>query len=320
MRKILQLTSGVCDKYGSSLWRQSKHNIKQIKRSLFTVQNKKRSRGRTEEQKRRCEAIIKEAHTEYIKLSQWYLNKAYSTLEMLEKSGISSKMDELTIGKIRVFMNDANRQIEQINRRVLQGEKIAHEEKTFSIFQRHTEWVNKGKAGVPVELGLKVCVMESQYQFIMFHEVMEKKTDDQVAVSMVRETRKRFHEVDAISFDKGFHSPENQAILKQELKLVALPRKGKLSQQAQEIERSEELREARRKHSAVESGINALEVHGLDRCRDHGIDGFKRYVALAIVARNIQRIGAILQKREQKRIEKRKKKYNSANNMYKVAA
>jgi hypothetical protein len=48
----------------------------------------------------------------------------------------------------------------------------------------------------------------------------------------------------------------------------------------------------------VESAINALEVHGLDLCRDHGITGFKRYVALAVVARNIQRLGAILQARE----------------------
>ena len=48
-------------------------------------------------------------------------------------------------------------------------------------------------------------------------------------------------------------------------------------------------------HSAVESAINALEVHGLDKCPDHGIDGFKRYVALSVVARNIQKIGSIIQ-------------------------
>jgi hypothetical protein len=45
----------------------------------------------------------------------------------------------------------------------------------------------------------------------------------------------------------------------------------------------------RRRHSAVESAINAL-----DRCPDHGIDGFKRYVALAVVARNIHRLGAVV--------------------------
>jgi transposase, IS5 family len=54
----------------------------------------------------------------------------------------------------------------------------------------------------------------------------------------------------------------------------------------------------RRQHSAVQSAINALEVHGLDSCLDRGIDGFKRYVALAVVVRNIQRLGAILRQQE----------------------
>ena len=50
----------------------------------------------------------------------------------------------------------------------------------------------------------------------------------------------------------------------------------------------------RRAHSVVASAINTVEVHGLDVCPDDGIDGFKRYVALAVLARNIHRIGAIL--------------------------
>ncbi len=95
-------------------------------------------------------------------------------------------------------------------------------------------------------------------------------------------------------------------MLSEQLKVVALPWKGRLSQQERLIEKSEEFIKAREKHSAVESAINALEVHGLDVCPDHGIDGFKRYVALAVVARNIQRIGAILKQQEEKRKEKRK--------------
>ncbi|MCF6355951.1 MAG: ISNCY family transposase, partial [Candidatus Polarisedimenticolaceae bacterium] len=49
----------------------------------------------------------------------------------------------------------------------------------------------------------------------------------------------------------------------------------------------------------------ALEHHGLDKCPDHGIKGFKRYIALAVVARNIQRLGAVLQQQEQEK-ERRK--------------
>ena len=79
---------------------------------------------------------------------------------------------------------------------------------------------------------------------------------------------------------------------------MALPRKGKLSEVSKAIETTPEFVKARKAHSAVESAINALDVHGLDVCPDHGIDAFKRYIAWAMVARNIHRIGDILWKRE----------------------
>jgi hypothetical protein len=60
-------------------------------------------------------------------------------------------------------------------------------------------------------------------------------------------------------------------------------------------------------------------VHGLDLCPDHGIDGFKRYVALAVVARNIHRIGAILWQQEQLR-EQRKRTCSDRDTTYKLAA
>ena len=92
-----------------------------------------------------------------------------------------------------------------------------------------------------------------------------------------------------------------------------------MSQQAQQEEQAAPFVKARRAHSAVESAINGLEVHGLDVCPDHGIEGFKRYVALAVVARNIHRIGAIVWQHEQMRAQ-RKTKYADRDTTYKLAA
>ena len=89
---------------------------------------------------------------------------------------------------------------------------------------------------------------------------------------------------------------------------VVLPRKGKLSKVNKALESEPEFIRLRRQHSAVESAINALEVHGLDICPDHGIDGFKRYVALAVVARSTQRLGAILRHREVERLRAQEKR------------
>jgi IS5 family transposase len=223
----------------------------------------------------------------------------------------------VTLTRIAVYIKHAERQIDQIRRRVIEDKVIPHEEKVFSIFEEHTEWVSKGKAGVPQELGLKVCILEDQYGFILHHHVMENQTDDQVAVDMVADAKKKHTGLISCSFDKGFHSPKNQQELAPLLEQVILPRKGRLSSQAKQIEYSPDFIQARHKHAAVESAINALENHGLDRCRDHGLNGFKRYVSLAVLSRNLQIIGAGLQKRALKKLQRRK---IAAASSYRLAA
>ena len=319
-RKVIELTARLSADQGLSDWRQHAYNVRHLKRHLRAAQSAKHSKARNETQKEKHDERVIEAHKGYIEVAQGYLDKARETLTKTTESGGDGVVEHLGAKiEIETFMKHADRQIDQTRRRVILGEVIPHAEKVFSVFETHTEWISKGKAGVPVELGLRVCVMEDQHRFVLHHRVLEKQTDDQVAIAMVKETKQRFADLEACSFDQGFHSPANQQQLQAHLKLVALPRKGKLSQQAQALESEEDFVKARRQHAAVESAINALEVHGLDRCRDHGIGGFKRYVALAVVARNIHRIGAILREQENRRA-KRKSRYADRDMPHKLAA
>src|SRR5690606_7603325 len=153
-------------------------------------------------------AQMTQAHQAYIEQAQRHLDKIQMTLTKLAPAAPGELLQKLAI---EGYLKHAQRQIDQIERRVIKGEAIPHAEKVFSIFEPHTEWISKGKAGVPVELGIKVCILEDQYQFILHHHVMERQTDDQIAVAMVTEARKRFPTLNACSFDKGFHSPANQA-------------------------------------------------------------------------------------------------------------
>jgi hypothetical protein len=143
----------------------------------------------------------------------------------------------------------------------------------------------------------------------LHHQVMEKQTDE-VAISIIQEAKAKFPTLRLCSFDKGYYTPENREQLQGMLDKVVMPKKGRRSKMDLEIETEEEFVRARKRHSAVESAISALEVHGFDRCRDHGIDGFKRYIALAVVARNIQKIGALLlqQQKEAEQREERKRR------------
>lgn len=320
VRKAIELVARLSEQQGLTEWRQSKHNIKQAKRLMRQAQQKKRARGKTEEQNQKQKKALIKAHKEYIEVVGGYLDKVTATIKTLENQGNLSMTKIAMVETIKGFIVHGNRQVDQIERRVVRGEKILHEEKVFSLFQPHTEWISKGKAGVPVELGVRVCIVEDQHQFILHHKVMEKQTDKDVAVPIIQETKIRFEQLQSCSFDKAFHSPENQQQLGETLDVVGLKRKGKLSKEAQAIESSEEFCIARKKHSAVESAINALTVHGLDMCPDHGIEGLKRYVALAIVARNIHRIGDILTKREQKAAARKRQQYLTRDGALKLAA
>jgi hypothetical protein len=274
---------------------QGIHLLKKVKKLFRKAQQLKRSTSKDPKKKAKREQLIIDAHLAYINLAESLIARAKETLLTILSPSV---VVHLRMQVIENYITHAERQVDQIRRRVVEGETIPHHEKVFSIFEEHTEWINKGKAGVSQELGLKVCVVKDQFGFILHHRVMEKETDDQIAVSIIKETKDRFNELSTCTFDKGFHSPHNQKELAKILDKVILPRKGKLSAINKEIENSEEFREARRKHSSVESSINALENHGLDRCLDFGIHGFKRYVSLSVLARNIQIIGHMLQEKK----------------------
>jgi hypothetical protein len=301
MRKTILLTMTLCDGLGLPGWRQGSHLHKRVKKLFRKAQQLKRSTSKDDSKIEKREQLIIDAHLAYLEQVESLIIRAKETLLAVLSPSI---IEQLKIEEIKKYITHAERQIDQIRRRVVEGETIPHDEKVFSLFEEHTEWISKGKAGVSQELGLKVCVIKDQFGFILHHRVMQKETDDQIVIRIIQETKDRFNQLSGCSFDKGFHSPYNQKELAKILDKVILPRKGKLSAINKEIENSEEFREARRKHSSVESSINALENHGLDRCRDHGLHGFKRYVGLAVVARNIQIIGHIIRQRELARLQR----------------
>ena len=298
MRRTIILILALTDNLGLKGWREGISRLRKVKRAFRRAQKMRPSNASEKDE------ALKIAHLCCLELAETIISKVKESISFIVSDSI---LVQLKIDEILKFIGHAERQIDQIQRRVIEGETIPHHEKVFSIFEEHTEWISKGKAGVPVELGLRVCIVKDQFGFILHHRVMQNETDDKVAVPIIQETIDRFKNVYSCSFDKGFHSPSNQEELATMLDKVILPRKGKLSAINKEIENSEEFKQARRKHSAVESSIGALQNHGLERCRDHGIDGFKRHVGMAIVARNIQIIGHLVQQKELKRQERLEK-------------
>ena len=233
----------------------------------------------------------------YLERCRALVERAEATLDAFRERGVG----EFTCRSIAGLVAHARRQIDQVERRLLRGETIPHAEKVFSIFEEHTRWVSKGKAGTLVELGVPVALIEDQYQFILHHKVLWEGEDVDVAVPMVQEAQALYPALRACSFDRGFHSRDNRVRLDALLDVNALPGKGHLSKANRAREDAESFVAARRAHPAIESAINGLEHRGLDRVRSHGADGFARTIALSVLAANLHRIRLILQKRARKR-------------------
>lgn len=303
MRCSIRTVAQLCEACADSRWRQWKYNTRQVKKAYRKAQKLKHSTSKDPIKKAQRAQAVKDAHADYLALSAALLKRIEQTLEDLP-----DRIRETAHPDFGRWMAYGWHQIDLVRRRVIEGETIPHQEKVFSIFEDYSEWISKGKAGVAVELGLNVCVMECSDGFILHHKVMQQCVDKDVAIEMVQVTRELFPTLSCCSFDKGFHSPENQKQLAELLDRVVLPKKGRLSKADQAREYDPQFVQAKRQHSAVESGINALEVHGLDRCPDRGLGHFKRYVALAVAGRNLQKIGAILQAKALKQLQKDEKR------------
>ena len=89
--------------------------------------------------------------------------------------------------------------------------QVAHEavpasEKVFSIFEPHTELIQRGKHGKPVEFGHKVLLCETAEKFITDYEVYEhQEADCNLTEPVIRRHEKLFGQRPVVlAADKGF--------------------------------------------------------------------------------------------------------------------
>lgn len=189
-------------------------------------------------------------------------------------------------------------------RRVLAGETVPNCDKLFSIFEPHTQLYQRGKAGEPIQFGRLVLVYEDAAGFITHHHMLPRDAADRdVVVEQTRIVQQRLGgQIEEASFDRGFHTPENQTQLATILKYPCLAKLGKQAEKQQQS--SVRFRQARQRHAGVESAIGALQAgNGLERCRDRSELGFDRFVSLGVLGRNLQVLGKLLIAREAPRSE-----------------
>jgi IS5 family transposase len=184
--------------------------------------------------------------------------------------------------------------IEQATRRVLRGEAVPSEEKVVSLFEPHTQFIRRHKAGQPTEFGRKVLLDEVEGGIISRYEVLDEGglEHPHLPRSLAAHQQRFARAPDVLAGDRGLYSPENEALARQAgVKHIVLPKTGRLSRERQQHERQRWFKRGFRFRAGIEGRINVLQRdYGLDRCRDHGAVGMGRWVGWGIVSHNLAQI------------------------------
>lgn len=285
-RKCLDLIVPLMSRYQLPGWRKSKVWRRKLKTQMIGLTRLASGGGPNKEQRRgaAARAYVQETYRFEEKLFEAIgaLPAPHSVAEVVQRACLD------------YFHTMLIKQLDLVERRWIGEEKIPHPEKVFSLFEPHTEFIKKGKLFPPVELGHKLLVTTDQHELILDYRVMDQQPNDvEESIGVADRLAGRYGaaNIASLSFDKGFSREEDRQLLELYIPEVILPKRGKRNQSQEQRESSRSFRQLRHKHPAVESDINCLEHHGLDRCPDKGLEGYKRYAGLGVLAYNLHKIG-----------------------------
>lgn len=296
-RKCVDLIEKYRDQFGYELpgWRKAKDWRRRFK-ALERLASKTVYGGGANKETR-----VKRAAREYLHAGRQLSAKvSQGLLRMCDQAVDGAHWEALGY-----FHGMLDKHLDLVERRLLKEEKIPAAEKVFSLFEPHTEWIQKGKQRPNVELGHRLLIATDQHELIQDYDVPVGGADVDQSVPVADRLLGRYGagQIASLSFDKGFTRAEDRDLLSLYVPTVVMPKRGKKNAVESARESERKFVALRRQHSAVESDINSLEHHGLNRCLDAGIDGYRRYVGFGVLSYNLHVIGRELLARARARAQ-----------------
>lgn len=191
--------------------------------------------------------------------------------------------------------------IDQTRRRVMEGEKVPSADKVTSIFEPHTDIIEKGER--ETLFGHKVCVTVGKTNLVLDCQIERGNPAD---TSYFQEALDRHRQVygyvpDVVATDGGFASAANALYAKQMgVKDVSFSKRVGRKLQELLVPKSVE-RMLAKFRAGVEGIISSLKRGvGLGRCAWSGWESFQSYVWSSIVAHNLKRLTEVLVARRRK--------------------
>jgi len=168
------------------------------------------------------------------------------------------------------------------------GEKVPNEDKVFSIFESHTELIQRGKRDKPIEFGHKIVLSQTVEKFITDYEVFLRSPSD---TKLLEPAVERHHELfekypSGVAADMGFYPGKDEFDglvddYDEKVKYFGVP--GRLRDFGEAL-----MSTFQRWRAGIEGTISCLKrVFRLSRCHFKGFKNFCSGVGSAIFCHNV---------------------------------
>jgi IS5 family transposase len=239
---------------------------------------------------------LQKAYQRLVHVTRATVKQAETVLDALKSE--TSQAFHQQIETFETFLPRVEQVLSQTVRRVFEGESVPAREKIVSLFEPHTDIIRRQKAGKPVEFGHKVWLDEVDGGIVTAWRVLDgNPPDDEQWRPAVDHHLQQFDKPPwQASGDRGLYSPANEAYARQQgVKRIILPKPGRKTAQRKQYESQSWFKRGRRFHAGVEGRISVVKrKHGLDRCLDHGEEGFDKWVGWGVIAGNLTVMGRTL--------------------------
>lgn len=290
MRKIIPIAADLAAEIRQTGWRQYRHLLRRVKEHVRTISQISASKSP------RVKACLPGAYKRLLDRVASILDRV-KALKRQAENDASSTLAWSLLEQLEYWIALTEQACDTATRRVLRKEKVPNSDKLFSLFETHTQLYRRGKAATPNQFGRLVLVFEDGAGFISHYDLLDRQASDaDVIVEQTRQVQKwHRREIKTASFDRGFYSAENAEQLKTIVDEFCLAPRHPQQYADCLANASVSFHHLRQRHPGIESAIGALQSgNGLKRCRDRGEEGFKRYLGLAILGRNIHVLGKLL--------------------------
>ncbi len=183
LRKCLHMIEKLLEITEIKGWRKIK-NLRKSLKSLFRATSQHVFKGKNEQQK-------KQYVKQYLQQARLLQQRVEELIKTPPPSCGNEQISSI-IKSLQHYKDYVTKFTDQIERRLLKGEVIPAEEKVYSIFEEHTEWISKGKLNKKVELGHLVLITTDQHQFIVDYKIMQKQKDAKQVSDLCERIKKNF--------------------------------------------------------------------------------------------------------------------------------